>query len=156
FAEIEDAQVALFSPPPVRGVGRAGGFTIVVEDRGDLTPKELQEYTEALVQKASAISITGKDLSAPTKDAGAQKAGEKKALATDAGEKKALATDAGAKKDTGEKKDAGEEKDAGEKEIETPALAGLFYVFRANVPQLKIVPDKAECMSKGVSLADFA
>ena len=28
--------VAVFGPPPVRGVGRAGGFAIMVEDRGDL------------------------------------------------------------------------------------------------------------------------
>ena len=30
--------VAVFGPPPVRGVGRAGGFKLMVEDRGDLGP----------------------------------------------------------------------------------------------------------------------
>ena len=31
--------VAVFGPPPVRGVGRAGGFMIMIEDRGDLGPR---------------------------------------------------------------------------------------------------------------------
>src|SRR5204863_9155413 len=35
-AEIPDAMVAVFGPAPVRGVGRAGGFAVMIEDRGDL------------------------------------------------------------------------------------------------------------------------
>ncbi len=34
----QEAQIAVFGPPPVRGVGRAGGFTMMVEDRGDVGP----------------------------------------------------------------------------------------------------------------------
>jgi multidrug efflux pump len=37
-----------------------------------------------------------------------------------------------------------------------PALTGLFSVFRANVPQLHIEPDKRACMMKGVNLRDFS
>src|SRR5262249_15378355 len=51
-AKIYDAQVMVFPPPPVRGVGRAGGFMLMVEDRGDLGPNKLQEQTENLVAKA--------------------------------------------------------------------------------------------------------
>jgi len=40
-----------FGPPPVRGVGRAGGFALMVEDRGDFGPGELQRQTENLVNK---------------------------------------------------------------------------------------------------------
>src|SRR5205823_12529809 len=36
FGKVKDAMVAVFGPPPVRGVGRAGGFAIMIEDRGDL------------------------------------------------------------------------------------------------------------------------
>jgi multidrug efflux pump len=50
FAKVEEAQVAVFGPPPVRGVGRAGGFTMMVEDRGDVGPKILQQETENLVR----------------------------------------------------------------------------------------------------------
>jgi multidrug efflux pump len=46
--EIFDANVAVFPPPPVRGVGRAGGFAIMIEDRGDLGPSALQEQVENL------------------------------------------------------------------------------------------------------------
>jgi multidrug efflux pump len=51
-AKIYDAQVMVFPPPPVRGVGRSGGFMIMVEDRTDLGPKQLQAQTENLVAKA--------------------------------------------------------------------------------------------------------
>ena len=48
--QIKDAIVAVFGPPPVRGVGRAGGFTIMIEDRGDLGVQNLQEHTDNLVR----------------------------------------------------------------------------------------------------------
>ena len=43
----------IFGPPPVRGVGRAGGFMIMIEDRGDLGPQALQEQTENIVDLAN-------------------------------------------------------------------------------------------------------
>ena len=49
-AEITDAQISIFGPPPVRGVGRAGGYMIMIEDRGDLGPKALQEQTDVIVE----------------------------------------------------------------------------------------------------------
>jgi multidrug efflux pump subunit AcrB len=53
--QITDANVAVFGPPPVRGVGRAGGFALMVEDRGDFGPAELQRQTENLVGKAAGL-----------------------------------------------------------------------------------------------------
>jgi multidrug efflux pump len=102
FATIEGAQVALFSPPPVRGVGRAGGFAFVVEDRGDMGPQKLQERLDAMTLKGNTMPKVDKDGNP------------------------------------------------------IPSLFGLFSVFRANVPQIKIEPDKRECMSKGVDPYDFA
>ena len=58
-AAIPDAMVAVFPPPPVRGVGRAGGFMLMVEDRTDAGPLVLQSETEALrdaVQKQPGIT----------------------------------------------------------------------------------------------------
>jgi multidrug efflux pump len=92
FAKVQEAQVAVFGPPPVRGVGRAGGFTMMVEDRGDVGPQILQQETENLVRGGNA----------------------------------------------------------------TPGLVGLFTMFRANVPQIRVDPDMRACMAKGVSLQDFA
>ncbi len=53
-AQIQEAQIFVFGPPPVRGAGRAGGFTMMVEDRGDMGPKFLQEETEHLVKAGNA------------------------------------------------------------------------------------------------------
>ncbi len=52
-AKVSEAQVAVFPPPPVRGAGRAGGFSFMVEDRGDLGSQELQKQTEKLVRRAN-------------------------------------------------------------------------------------------------------
>ncbi len=93
FADhIRDADVAVFGPPPVRGVGRAGGFALMLEDRSSYGPHFLQEQTENLVNE-------------------------------------------------------------GRKQ---PVITGLFSVFRANVPQLHVEPDKRACMMKGVNLRDFS
>jgi multidrug efflux pump len=89
---VDEAMVAVFGPPPVRGVGRAGGFALMVEDRGDLGPTELQKQTDNLAQKGNA----------------------------------------------------------------EPGLVGLFSVFRAGVPQLRIEPDARACMMRGVNMKDFS
>jgi multidrug efflux pump len=51
-AEVPEAMLTVLGPPPVRGVGRAGGFKLMVEDLGDVGPKNLQTQTEALVAAA--------------------------------------------------------------------------------------------------------
>jgi multidrug efflux pump len=40
----------IFGPPPVRGVGRAGGYMVMIEDRGDLGSQALQGQVENLVE----------------------------------------------------------------------------------------------------------
>ena len=49
--QIDGAIVTVLGPPPVRGVGRAGGFKIMVEDRGDNGPEVLQGQTENLAER---------------------------------------------------------------------------------------------------------
>ncbi len=54
FANIPEALVLVFPPPPVRGVGSAGGFKMMIEDRsGQNTPQQLQEVTAKVIQEAS-------------------------------------------------------------------------------------------------------
>ena len=62
---ITGAEIAVFGPPPVRGVGRAGGYMIMIEDRGDLGPKQLQEQIQNLVAKSNKIDIEGRLEPAP-------------------------------------------------------------------------------------------
>jgi hydrophobe/amphiphile efflux-1 (HAE1) family protein len=54
FANIPEALVLVFPPPPVRGVGSAGGFKMQIEDRsGQGTPQQLQAVTAKIIEEAS-------------------------------------------------------------------------------------------------------
>jgi multidrug efflux pump subunit AcrB len=50
---IPDGLVKVFGAPPVEGLGTAGGFKIVIEDRGDNGLDTLQKTTDRLVADAS-------------------------------------------------------------------------------------------------------
>jgi hydrophobe/amphiphile efflux-1 (HAE1) family protein len=53
FSRIQEGLALVFPPPPVRGVGTAGGFKMQVEDRtGRASPQELQSVIEAVMAKA--------------------------------------------------------------------------------------------------------
>lgn len=49
--KVPEAKVTVFGASPIPGLGTAGGFKIVVEDRGGLGLDALQTQTEALVRK---------------------------------------------------------------------------------------------------------
>jgi hydrophobe/amphiphile efflux-1 (HAE1) family protein len=53
LAGIKDAYVIVINPPPVQGLGSAGGFKLMVEDHGDHTPQELADATNTLVAAAN-------------------------------------------------------------------------------------------------------
>ncbi|MBV8352046.1 MAG: efflux RND transporter permease subunit [Verrucomicrobia bacterium] len=53
LAGIKDAVVIVVNPPPVQGLGAAGGFKLMVEDRGDHTPQELAAAANKLVAAAN-------------------------------------------------------------------------------------------------------
>ena len=52
FAEIQDAYIAVFPPPPVMGLGTIGGFKLQIEDRGALGYAELNTAANAFMQEA--------------------------------------------------------------------------------------------------------
>ncbi|HEY1192117.1 MAG TPA: efflux RND transporter permease subunit [Gemmata sp.] len=52
-AECPEAQVQVFGAPAVSGLGRAGGFRIMIEDRGDVGPATLQGQTEEFIRTAN-------------------------------------------------------------------------------------------------------
>ncbi|MFO0845782.1 MAG: efflux RND transporter permease subunit [Gemmataceae bacterium] len=52
--EIKDAIVSVFPAPPVKGLGTAGGFKLMVEDRGALGAMELQKACDKLIADARA------------------------------------------------------------------------------------------------------
>jgi multidrug efflux pump len=51
FAQIQDARVLVFPPPPVRGIGNAGGFKMQVQDRRGAGLPALQAATDLLIAK---------------------------------------------------------------------------------------------------------
>ncbi|HEX4083260.1 MAG TPA: multidrug efflux RND transporter permease subunit [Chthoniobacteraceae bacterium] len=54
FASIQDAIILVFPPPPIRGVGNAGGFKMQIEDRsGTATPQQLQAVTQQVIAAAN-------------------------------------------------------------------------------------------------------
>ena len=53
LAVIKDAFVIVVNPPAVQGLGSAGGFKLMVEDRNNLGPQALADATNALVTAAN-------------------------------------------------------------------------------------------------------
>ncbi|TMO08601.1 multidrug efflux RND transporter permease subunit [Pseudoalteromonas sp. S327] len=54
LSQIKGANVAIFPPPPVRGMGTIGGFRLQLEDRGSLGFDTLQQVTNEVIAKAKA------------------------------------------------------------------------------------------------------
>ncbi len=52
LAAIEEALIFVVAPPPVQGIGNAGGFRMMVEDRGGRGPQALQEAVAAMMARA--------------------------------------------------------------------------------------------------------
>jgi len=50
YKEIQEANVAIFGAAPVRGLGNAGGFKIMIEDRGNEGLEMLQQQTDELIR----------------------------------------------------------------------------------------------------------
>ncbi len=53
--KIPEATVTINPPPAVSGLGRAGGLKIMIEDRGDIGLKALQDQTDQLARKAGEL-----------------------------------------------------------------------------------------------------
>jgi multidrug efflux pump len=60
---VSDGVIRVFGAPPVEGLGTAGGFKVVIEDRGDMGPRTLQDVTEAVA------AAGGADADAPAGEA---------------------------------------------------------------------------------------
>ncbi|WP_311062108.1 multidrug efflux RND transporter permease subunit MexF [Pseudomonas aeruginosa] len=55
YADIQDAYIAIFPPPPVQGLGTIGGFRLQIEDRGNQGYEELFKQTQNIITKARAL-----------------------------------------------------------------------------------------------------
>src|SRR6185437_10351791 len=53
YAAIKGAQIVVFPPPPVLGLGTLGGFKLQLEDRGSLGYTALSDATNAFIKAAA-------------------------------------------------------------------------------------------------------
>ncbi len=53
LASIQDGLIVVVRPPPVRGIGNAGGFRMMIEDRGARGPQALQGAVYAMMGRAA-------------------------------------------------------------------------------------------------------
>jgi hydrophobe/amphiphile efflux-1 (HAE1) family protein len=53
LSAVEEGLVLVVAPPPVRGIGNAGGFRMMVEDRAGRGPQELQNAVYAMMGRAA-------------------------------------------------------------------------------------------------------
>jgi len=63
FGAIKDAQIAVFPPPPVLGLGALGGFKLQIEDRGALGYEALNTATQAFLKEAAQAPELGPSFS---------------------------------------------------------------------------------------------
>jgi hydrophobe/amphiphile efflux-1 (HAE1) family protein len=74
FMAIQDAFVLVLPPPPVNGIGTAGGFKMMIEDRGNRGYAELYKTTQALIGAAMGsgkfgLTYTGYTVNVPQLEA---------------------------------------------------------------------------------------
>ena len=53
LSAIQGAFVLAIAPPPIQGIGNAGGFKMMVEDRADVGPQQLEQAVQRLVAAAN-------------------------------------------------------------------------------------------------------
>jgi multidrug efflux pump len=147
---IFDAQVAVFGPPPVRGVGRAGGFAVMIEDRGDLGPGELQNQIRNLADKGNNVNRQGQDIRLSPEQQEKLEQARKLIAASEGTTHPNLSPEQQERLEQARKLIA--EADLKLK----PALVIPPPVFRANVPQMRVEVDPSAAMIRGVNLQAFA
>ena len=59
FQAIQEAIVFAFPPPAIRGLGVSGGFEMVIEDRGNLGPIQLQQVVDEMIADGRSQSGLG-------------------------------------------------------------------------------------------------
>ncbi|MBL9183138.1 MAG: efflux RND transporter permease subunit [Verrucomicrobiaceae bacterium] len=74
FMGIQDAFVLVLPPPPVNGIGTAGGFKMMIEDRGNRGYAELYKTTQAMIGAAMGsgkfgLTYTGYTVNVPQLEA---------------------------------------------------------------------------------------
>lgn len=55
FSAIQDAQMTIFPPPPLQGLGTTRGFRLQIQDRGNAGYGELYNQTQNIISKSQKV-----------------------------------------------------------------------------------------------------
>jgi multidrug efflux pump len=163
--EIPEAQVSLFTPPAVSGLGSASGFKLIIEDRGDLGVHELQRHMDRVIAAGNAgrFKLTSEsfaELHDETKsplpdDVLAKLAALRdhefiaKELFENAIDETLIAAGIASKSEQASLRrrivDSAENR---------KVVGNLFTIFRANTPQLFVDINREQCQTMGVNPND--
>jgi multidrug efflux pump len=162
--KVPEAQCSLFTPPPVSGLGSASGFKIIIEDRGDLGFPALEKQVEQVMAAGNGghFKLTGASLAALHEE---QPPLSQPVLAAlnELKDHDYLTRDLFLRAIGDALAQAGFVDKAERDRVQNLALSRaenrkvvshLFSVFRANVPQLYIDLDRAQCQTMGVNPQD--
>jgi multidrug efflux pump len=163
--EFPEANVGLFTPPPVSGLGTGSGFKIIIEDRGDLGLDELQRQIDRLIEAGNGgrYKLSRKSLAALREETNEPLPEEVLAKLEDIVDHEYLT------KDLFENAVADALQEANVRDKAARALIGqrvleqaenrkvvgkLFSIFRANTPQLYVDVNREQCQTMGVNPSD--
>jgi multidrug efflux pump subunit AcrB len=159
--ELPEAQVALFTPPAVSGLGSGSGFKIIIEDRGDLGLHEIQKQVERIIAAGNAgrFKLSDQSLAVLSADTEHPLPGPVLAGLTNLRDHEFLTRDLFDTAVAEVLDQAGVTDNAERKRIQQRAVdeaenrkvvGSLFCVFRANTPQLYIDLNRDQCATMGV------
>jgi len=161
--EVPEAQVSLFTPPAVSGLGSASGFKIIIEDRGDLGVVQLQKAVDRVMAAGNAgrfqltessfASLNGEP---PLPSAALAKLSSIKnhEFLTKESFLSAI-SDAFNAAEVRDKAERSHMQDRIVAAAENRKVVGkLFSVFRANTPQLYMDLHRDQCQTMGVNPSD--
>jgi multidrug efflux pump len=161
--DISGAQISLFTPPAVSGLGGASGFKIIIEDRGDLGLRELQKQIDRVIEAGNKgrFKLSAGSIAALQKDGGLPE--PVLAKLSESQEHEYLTRDLFLEA-IQDALDAADIQDKAERgRIQNRVLASaenrkvvgkLFSIFRANTPQFYIDLNRDQCQTMGVNPHD--
>lgn len=159
--EVPEAMVTVLPAPPVRGVGRTGGFKLMVEDRGDLGLTTLQQQADAIAElgRQKRWPLEGLEELSSRDRTRAEKQRvcpvDRKPLGSRGTPAKTAVKSRPVFLCCDDCREAFHQEPDAYKLSESPPLLTIApNIFRANAPQLFVDMNRAECMTMGVRLAD--
>jgi multidrug efflux pump subunit AcrB len=162
--EVPEANVSIYTPPPVSGLGSASGFKIIIEDRGSLGPEELQKQIERVIAAGNGGHFRLTEESFAGLRAESEEVPEPVLTALyGLKDKDYLTRGLFVSAVAGALNEADVQDRTERSRIERLALShaenhtvvsNLFSIFRANVPQLYVDLNRDQCQTMGVDPKD--